>query len=102
MRTTPVPNDDQIQPRCYSFTMKRSSAEILVIPIAALFTLGILWLAWLSKPAPPPEPRPDFTAIDNVKEKKETFFKYMLPKVRRANDRVLSQREQMLPLLTDI
>jgi Bax protein len=82
--------------------MKRSSAEILVIPIAALFTLGILWLAWLSKPAPPPEPRPDFTAIDNVKEKKETFFKYMLPKVRRANDRVLSQREQMLPLLTDI
>ena len=82
--------------------MKPSLAEILVIPIAALFTLGILWLAWQSKPAAPTEPRPDFAAIDDVKEKKETFFRYMLPKVRHANDRVLSQREQMQPLLTDI
>jgi len=47
--------------------MKPNTSEILVIPIAALFTLGVIWLAWQSKPAAPPESRPDFAAIDNVK-----------------------------------
>ncbi len=82
--------------------MNDRSTEIIVLPLAALFTLGLLWLAWQAEPEKKIEPRPDFAAIKDVKRKKETFFNYMLPKVRSVNDQVLEQREQLLMVVSEI
>ena len=42
--------------------------------------------------------RPDFAKIRDVKEKKKTFFEYMLPMIRQANTSVLAQRESILSI----
>ncbi|MDA0977809.1 MAG: glucosaminidase domain-containing protein [Proteobacteria bacterium] len=74
--------------------MTNPTKALLIIPIT-LVLLGIL--LWTAQPTLDSEPTqappvPDFAAIKDVKTRKETFFRFMLPKVRAANDRVLAQR----------
>lgn len=44
-------------------------------------------------PAVEVPPLPDFAAINDVKEKKQAFFDYLLPLVNEANARILAERE---------
>ena len=41
-------------------------------------------------------PLPDFAEIRDVREKKEAFFSYLLPKVYKVNQHVMAQRQQLL------
>ncbi|MGV0035952.1 MAG: glucosaminidase domain-containing protein [Candidatus Azotimanducaceae bacterium WSBS_2022_MAG_OTU7] len=45
---------------------------------------------------------PDFSTMKNIRTKKQEFFTYMLPKVRRANDRILSNRRLLLMIRDDL
>lgn len=53
------------------------------------------------QPEPKPEeakpvdipPLPDFTTIQNTRDKKQAFFSYMLPLVNEANTRVMAERQ---------
>ena len=49
-----------------------------------------------------PSTLPDFSAIKDAKTKKQTFFTYMLPKVRRANDKILASRRLLLIIRDDL
>ena len=42
--------------------------------------------------------KPEFAKIRDVKEKKQTFFEYMLPMIRQTNAAVLTQRESILSI----
>lgn len=58
---------------------------------------------WMSlDPLPPPTankkasiPLPDFSSFKNVKEKKEQFFQFMLPKIRLANTKIRVERSSL-------
>ena len=58
---------------------------------------------WMSlDPLPPPTankkasiPLPDFSSFKNVKEKKEQFFQFMLPKIRLANTKMRVERSNL-------
>ena len=58
---------------------------------------------WMSlDPLPPPTankkasiPLPDFSSFKNVKEKKEQFFQFMLPKIRLANAKIRVERSSL-------
>ena len=58
---------------------------------------------WMSlDPLPPPTankkasiPLPDFSSFKNVKEKKERFFQFMLPKIRLANTKIRVERSSL-------
>lgn len=64
--------------------------------------VGILSVLVLSgcEPKPAPErrealvvpPLPDFSTIDDVQEKKQAFFDYMLPLIHEANARIMAER----------
>ncbi len=45
-----------------------------------------------------PAALPNFAAIDNVSEKKQAFFDYMLPMIRTANDKVRAKRADLLTI----
>ena len=45
---------------------------------------------------------PDFSAIEDVRTKKQTFFNYMLPKVRKANDKIRANRRLLLMIHGDL
>jgi Bax protein len=51
---------------------------------------------------PHPSALPDFSAIEDVTTKKQTFFKYMLPKVRKANDKIRANRRLLLMIHDDL
>ena len=61
---------------------------------------------WMSlDPLPPPTankkasiPLPDFSSFKNVKEKKEQFFQFMLPKIRLANTKIRVERSSLQDL----
>ena len=40
-------------------------------------------------------PLPDFSSFKNVKEKKEQFFQFMLPKIRLANTKIRAERSSL-------
>ena len=40
-------------------------------------------------------PLPDFSSFKNVKEKKEQFFQFMLPKIRLANTKIRVERSSL-------
>ena len=40
-------------------------------------------------------PLPDFSSFKNVKEKKEQFFQFMLPKIRLANTKIRAERSRL-------
>jgi len=42
--------------------------------------------------------RPDFSAIKNVKAKKETFFLYLLPAIKNANKHMASAQKQLIEM----
>ena len=75
---------------------------ILILPLGLLFFLGVMWLASQTDERPKQDPQPDFSTINDVKIKKKTFFDYLLPKVRRANDQILAQRKQLLMLVSEL
>ena len=62
---------------------------------------------WMSlDPLPPPTankkasiPLPDFNSFKNVKEKKEQFFQFMLPKIRLANTKIRVERSSLQDVL---
>lgn len=41
---------------------------------------------------------PDFASITNVQDKKQTFFEFLLPQVREANDKIRTERRHLLKL----
>lgn len=49
-----------------------------------------------------PSTLPDFAAINDVSTKKQTFFSYMLPKIRQANDKILANRRLLLMIRDDL
>jgi Bax protein len=49
-----------------------------------------------------PSTLPDFSAIKDVRTKKQTFFSYMLPKIRQANDKVLADRRLLMMIRDDL
>ncbi len=81
--------------------MKRS----LVISTSLLLALFVAYII-LQKPTDseevPPTPvsettdKPDFTAFEDVNEKKQAFFDHLRPSVEQENQRVLQEREQLL------
>jgi Bax protein len=44
-------------------------------------------------------PLPDFGSFKNVKEKKEQFFQFMLPKIRLANTKIRAERARLQSIL---
>lgn len=46
----------------------------------------------------PKQPLPDFNTIADVNEKKQAFFDYLRPHVKRENQRLLALREQLLDI----
>ena len=74
--------------------MNRSISELAVIPITILLVGGFLLYLYTSKTDKPVSepPVPDFGSMTNVQQKKDTFFEYMLPIVRRANDSIRKER----------
>ena len=44
-------------------------------------------------------PLPDFSSFKNVKEKKEQFFQFMLPKIKLANTKIRAERERLQNIL---
>ena len=77
--------------------MEKTRSEIAVIPIAIVLVGGFLWYEFLSRPVSESERLlvPDFASIKDVRTKKETFFDFMLPIVRRANDEVRKDRGRL-------
>jgi Bax protein len=49
-----------------------------------------------------PSTLPDFSAIKDVRTKKQKFFSYMLPKIRQANDKIRANRRLLLMIRDDI
>lgn len=49
-----------------------------------------------------PSTLPDFSAIKDVRTKKQIFFNYMLPKVRQANDKILADRRLLMMIRDDL
>ncbi len=57
--------------------------------VAALLVIVII------RTGPPATNLPDFTSFENVGEKKEAFFNFLLPIVERENGRILSSRKKL-------
>lgn len=49
-----------------------------------------------------PSTLPDFSAINDVRTKKQMFFSYMLPKIRQANDKILANRRLLMIIRDDL
>ena len=49
-----------------------------------------------------PSTLPDFSAINDVRTKKQMFFSYMLPKIRQANDQILANRRLLMMIRDDL
>jgi len=45
---------------------------------------------------------PDFAKYTDVKKKKNDFFSYLLPRVKKANDNILKERRALLAMLADL
>jgi len=79
--------------------MKRT--EVAIMPLVAIMVAGVVYLEraetpQLSRSTPGvPVEVPDFASIKNVHQKKQRFFEFMLPMVRKANERVLSERKMV-------
>ncbi len=74
-----------------------------VLPLAAIFTAGLLWVAWQAQEKDAETiDIPDFSAFTDTREKKRAFFNFMLPKIRSANGRIIAEREKLLPILDRI
>lgn len=71
-----------------------------IIPLTLLFFSVLLMTGQQpTSPAPSPAPViPEFSAITDVKVKKQTFFDFMLPMVRAANNQVWIERQKLLAL----
>ena len=55
--------------------MNRTLSKLAVLPIAILLTGGFLWFVFHSASGPSQKATvPDFVAIENVQEKKDTFY----------------------------
>ena len=79
--------------------MQRSASELSVIPIAAMLVASLLWSQFSAKQSEdsviPEAVAPDFSAIRDVKLKKQTFFEFMLPMIQQANDAVTAERVEL-------
>lgn len=75
--------------------------ELAIIPITIFIIGGFLLWEFIDHPDETVEvrrPVPDFAAIKDVKVKKQTFFDFMLPLVRDANDEIRRERQTLLRL----
>ena len=74
--------------------MNRILDKVILLPIAALVLGAGLWFVFHFSPFPIKEPAvPDFLAFENVQEKKDAFFEFMLPIVRRVNAAIREERQ---------
>ncbi|MEX0943459.1 MAG: glucosaminidase domain-containing protein, partial [Pseudomonadales bacterium] len=83
----------------------RYALYVLIPLIVALILLSILVdkdpdePTAAERPIPAKQaPIPDFAAFKDVKRKKQAFFEYMLPMVRRSNEAVLAERRLVLDI----
>ncbi len=85
--------------------VQRASLSLLLMATLVIAYLGVLRLddSWLVAVTDRLAGRvhialPDFAGIQNVQAKKQQFFSYMLPMVRRSNNLVLEERKALLTL----
>jgi Bax protein len=73
--------------------------ELIILPVAVLLVVGFIVLERTSSTVPPSatieQDIPDFASFKDVKEKKRTFFDFMLPMIRNANARTRTQRAML-------
>ena len=78
--------------------MNRTLSELAVLPVAILLTGGFLWFVFHSAFGPSQKATvTDFAVIENVQEKKDTFFEFMLPIIRRVNEAIQKERQLVNP-----
>ena len=78
----------------YVVSMNRTLNKVMLLSITVLLLAAGLWFVFHFSPFPMKETAvPDFAAIENVQEKKDAFFEFMLPIVRRANDAIREERQ---------
>jgi Bax protein len=68
---------------------------LTVILLGSIFVISSWSLRHVLFPEPP---IPDFAQFKDVKEKKQAFFNYLAPMVKKANEQVLSERNRILSL----
>ena len=74
--------------------MNRTLDKITLLPIAVLLIGSGLWFVFHFTSGPSKKSVvPDFAAIENVQEKKDTFFEFMLPMIRRVNEAIRKERQ---------
>lgn len=71
-------------------SVRRGLVAIAVVAVVAVLLGAIFWQT--------PQRLPDFSAIDDISERKQAFFAYLAPKVEAENERVLERRERLLEL----
>ena len=74
--------------------MNRTLSKLALFPIAILLTSGFLWFVFHSASGPSQKATvPDIAAIENVQEKKDTFFEFMLPIILPVNETIRKERQ---------
>ena len=74
-----------------------NSRAISVIPLTIVMLALLLWVANREADKLAQEtPTPDFSAINDVKTKKTTFFAYLLPMVQQSNKDIRQERAAFL------
>ena len=69
--------------------------ELAVIPIAIVLIGGFLLFEFRGRPGIEPAVVPDFGSMTDVKQKKLAFFEFMLPIVRKANNQIWGERQNL-------
>lgn len=74
--------------------MNLTLKNLAVTAITLLILGALLWLILnFASESSKKETIPNFSAIENVQNKKDTFFDFMLPIIRRANDAIRKERQ---------
>ena len=74
--------------------MNRMLKNLAVIPTALVLIVATLWFVFdYESDSFEKRAVPDFSSIENIQEKKDTFFAFMLPIIRRANDAIRKERQ---------
>lgn len=65
--------------------------------VAAVLIVGVGLILGVFVSSPSPR-LPDFSAIEDISERKQSFFAFLAPKVEAENERVLEQRARLLDI----
>lgn len=86
--------------------MRIAIGTLLVLTVLVTIPITIIHQWRLQQPEPVAEAKPtsaipDFSNYQDVKAKKSDFFNYLLPMIRRANDKELQRREFLMTIDPD-